>query len=560
MKGLHELRGNIPVGRLKIIAVLTGLVCLGISCELTTEEDASIVYYKDNDLSITQYIESNPESFSILNDILDTTGLGHLFRTYGDYTFMAPVNSAFEAYFAENGRSSYRDFELDELKAMIKYHIFNMRIMAGSFNMGIIESRTLTLDYMVSGPSEDGSDIFLNKSSKILNRDIILPNGILHSVDKVIEKPTISIYDWLKNNQNDYSIFIEALERTGLDQMATSSDMIGGGRKGFYTCFVTPDDAYSKSNIHTFADLAALISPDDNNYSDSANNLKSFIASQFLTDIISMSDAGEDHEYFGTVGGATLKFGLVPNTAEIVLNYGTLDFPEGLRIDEFNSNILTRNGIIHIMEDMYQVTTTFERITRSFVFLDVPGIPYDSLYDYGITLWEEQGIMAKETGNNGEVGGERWLLGQWSQYWPRPGEGNHIPFEKTNGWLTLNAPYSGAIKGDHHRNNEYRPVFFTFEKCDELLDVTRKFPYIIPGKYRLIHYTKAGPERPSVKHYFNGEPLGGIVNLATVGLDFQDIELGIVDIKENQMEHYLRIQALTVGKGFYVEIRFEPID
>ncbi|MBN2698251.1 MAG: fasciclin domain-containing protein [Bacteroidales bacterium] len=560
MKGMHKIRNLMRVGRWYPAAVLTVLLCLIPACELTTEQDVDITYYEENDLSITQYIESDPENFSILSSILDTTRLGHLFRTYGDYTFLAPVNSAFESYFAETGRSSYEDFEMDELIKLIKYHIFNVRFMAGSFNMGIIESKTLTLDYMVSGPSEDGSDIFLNKSAKILARDIILPNGILHTVDKVIVKPELTIYDWLKNNEDTYSIFLEALERTGLDDMAQTMEDAEAGRRYFYTCFATPDEAFAKSNINSFEDLAAFISPGDDRYSDTANALRSFIASQFLTDIISMSDAGEEHEFFGTVGGATLKFGLIPNTAEIALNYGTLDFPDGLNIDEFSSNNLTGNGIIHVMEDMYQVTTTFERITRSFVFLDVPGLPYDSLYDYGITLWEEQGIIAKETGSNGEVGSERWLLGQWSQYWPRPGEGNHIPFERTNGWLTLNAPYSGPIKGDHHRNNEYRPVFFTFEKCDDLLDVTRKFPYIIPGKYRLIHYTKAGPERPSVKHYFDGEPIGGIINLATVGLDFQDVELGIVDIKEDQMEHYLRIQAVTVGKGFYVEIRFEPID
>jgi len=559
MKGLSKMWEILPVSRLKMMTVLTGMIFFGISCELTTEQDATITYYQDNDLSLTQYIESNPDDFSILYDIMDTTGLDHLFRTYGDYTFLAPTNAAFEEFFAESDRSSYKDFEIDELKALLEYHIFNVRIMAGSFNMGIIESKTFSLDYMVSGPSENGADILLNKSSKILTRDVILPNGILHKVDRVIRKPEISIYDWL-DNQGNFTIFIEALNRTGVGDMAKTIDANGDGRNDFYTCFATPDEAYAKSNINSFEDLASLISPNNNNYSDSANNMKDFIASHFLTDIVSMSDADEDQEFFGTVGGATLKFGLIPNTAEVALNYGTADFPDGLAIDEFGSNNLTANGIVHVMEDMYQVTTTFERITRSFIFLDVPGIPYDSIYDYGIALWEEQGIIAKETGSNGDVGSENWLLGQWAQYWPRPGDGNHIPFEKTNGWLTLNAPYAGAIKGDHHRNNEYKPVFFTFEKCDDLLDVTRKFPYIIPGKYRLIHNVKAGPERPSVKHYFDGKPIGGIINLATVGLDFQDVELGIVDIKEDETEHYLRIQALTVGKGFYIEVRFEPID
>jgi len=554
MKAIVKFRNLLSGRTLHLIAVVLVTMSIGNSCNLTTELDDTITYYEETDLSLTQYIEANDDQFSILSDILDTTRLGHLFRAYGDYTFLAPTDSAFEMYFEEQGKSSYEDFTVEELTDLIKYHIFELRILAGSFNMGIVETKTLTFDYMVSSLSEDGSDVILNKNARILEQDVILPNGILHSVDHVIEKPDVSIYGWLEENSDDYSIFLEALDQTGLKDFANSAE------DEFYTCFITPDDIYAESNINSFADLANEISPDDNNYTDPSNLLRSFIESHFLTDILSISDATEEMEYFGSVGGATLKFGLIPNTAEVTLNYATADFPGGLGIDEFNSNNLTMNGIIHVMDTAFQVTKTFERITRNFIFLDVPGIPYDSLYDYGIYLWDELKIIAKETGDNGEEGSEDWLLGQWAQYWPRPGDGNHIPFDKTNGWLTLNAPYAGAIKGDHHRNNQYMPVFLTFEKCDDLFDLTRKIPYIIPGKYKLFLQVKPGTERPSVKHYFDGEPIGGIVNLAQSTLSFWNMELGIVEIKEDQTEHFLRIQALTPGKGFLVDITFEPID
>lgn len=554
----------------KKVGMLIGLLGLCFSCELSTDQDAEVTYYEEYNLSITQYIESNPERFSILYEILDTTGLNHLFRTYGDYTFLAPVNSAFEAYFAEKGKS-LKDFTKDELTQLIKYHVFSTRILAGSFNSGIVESKTLSFDYMVSGVTSDGSDIILNKKARITDQDIILPNGILHVIDQVLEKPEATIYDWLKENKADYGIFLEAIEKTGLNETFNKND---SGSKDFYTCFVTPDSKYKESNVNSFSDLATMISPDDDNYTNSDNKLRSFIGSHFIMAVLSISDAKEDQMFYGSFGGATTKFGLKPNSAEVVLNYHTSDFPDGLNIDEFNSNNLVSNGIIHLMDTMFLVTKSFERTWRYFVFVDVPGIPYDSLFDYGVYLWDELGIYAKETeqGNNAPKGSENWLIGQEAQYWPRRASGiMHLPFEKTNGWLTLNAPYSGYITTDHHRNNEHnnkqdylygmtQPMFFTNEKCDDLLDITRKFPYIIPGKYMLVNHTKAGPERPVIKHEFDGKPIGGMINLSTAGLNFMALELGVVEIKEGETEHFLRIQEVTPGKAFFVAISFVPVD
>ena len=568
MKSLNEIGKKVSVNKLKIIGIITGLFCLCVSCELSTDQDTKVTYYEEYNLSITQYIESQPDNFSILYNILDTTGLDHLFRTYGDYTFLAPENSAFEDYFKKEGKSSYLDFTKEELTQLIKYHIFNTRILAGSFNSGLVGSKTLSSKYMVSGLSDDGSDIILNKSANIITQDIILPNGILHVIDKVLEKPEASIYDWLKENESEYGIFLEAVEKTGWDQTFNKPDT---GSDDFYTCFVTPDSKYNESNINSFADLAERISPDDNNYTDSSNTLRAFIGSHFLKDPLSMSDATEDQVFYGSVGGATAKFGLKPNSAEVVLNYGTPEFPDGLDIDEYNSNNLVSNGIIHIMDTMFLTTKSFERTWRYFVFVDVPGIPYDSLYDYGVYLWDDLGIYAKETEQNGAKGSEKWIIGQQAQFWPsHSSTTKHIPFEATNGWLTLNAPYSGYITTDHHRNNEHndkqdylygmtQPIFFTNEKCDDLLDITRKFPYIIPGKYKLINHTKLGGERPVIKHTFDGEPIGGMFNL-TAGQNFTALELGVVEIKEGETEHYLQIQEVTPGKLFLVAISFVPVD
>jgi hypothetical protein len=103
-------------------------------------------------------------------------------------------------------------------------------------------------------------------------------------------------------------------------------------------------------------------------------------------------------------------------------------------------------------------------------------------------------------------------------------------------------------------------MFFSFEKCDDLLDVTWKLPYVIPGKYKLLWVTKIGKERPSVRFEFDGKPIGGIYNLQEGGSSFFSFYIGIVDIKEGQEYHYIRQVHVTPGNGFHVAVKLEPVD
>jgi hypothetical protein len=404
---------------------------------------------------------------------------------------------------------------------------------------------------MVSGPTPDGSSVLFNKGARIVDKNEMLPNGIIHEVDKVIIKPEVSIYGWLKENQTDYSIFFEAVETTNLDQLFSKTE---ADSNEFFTGFVTPDSKYYKSNISSFADLAQKISPHDDNYSDTTNLLYSYIASHFTTEVLSMSDVSEDHTVFGTVGKASAKFGVTPGTADAVINYNTIDYPGGLDIDEFNSNNLTTNGIVHVMDTMYMISGKFQRTNFYYLLARVPGLPYDSVRDF----------------NTKQVKAGTWLDPE-HRYWPRLHGPKHLPFHRTNGWLTLNAPYSGDIKFDDHRREQWittishiygqeQPMFFYFEKCDDLLDITWKLPYFIPGKYKLFFVTKTGRERPSVRFEFDGKPVGGIINMREGSRSFEPFYLGIVEIKEGQNHHYLRHIMVTPGTGFHVAVILEPVD
>jgi hypothetical protein len=69
--------------------------------------------------------------------------------------------------------------------------------------------------------------------------------------------------------------------------------------------------------------------------------------------------------------------------------------------------------------------------------VDVPGLPYDSLVDF----------------RNKHVEAGTWIDDY--RRWPREYGPKHLPFRRTDGWLILNAPYSGFIKMDDHRRAQW---------------------------------------------------------------------------------------------------------
>ena len=132
--------------------------------------------------------------------------------------------------------------------------------------------------------------------------------------------------------------------------------------------------------------------------------------------------------------------------------------------------------------------------------------------------------------------------------------------------MTLNAPYSGAIKffiTDRGRQwntpqadlyGQGLPFVFDAESSNDLLDITWKLPYILPGKYKLFWVILGMP--PS-RFEFDGKPIGGIINQYS---DQRSYYLGIVDIKEGQEYHYLRHRMVRPGQGRYLAVKLEPVD
>lgn len=138
-------------------------------------------------------------------------------------TLFPPTNDAFETYLADKGYASLADIPEDTLLGLVGYHFQYGSAAVGEINSSFY-STPATLGPGMTPLSilitSDGSNAFLNEEAQTIMPDIRGRNGYLHGVDKVLDLPKTG--DFI-NRLDDLSVFVQALEMTGLDSLLQSS-------------------------------------------------------------------------------------------------------------------------------------------------------------------------------------------------------------------------------------------------------------------------------------------------------------------------------------------------
>lgn len=523
-----------------LVTIATGVVLT--SCEmfqLEPEIDPNVSFTEEEDLLISAYIAEN-DSLSELDTILKITGLDDIFSVYGNYTFFAPDNNAFNEFYAKEGKSSHSDFSLDELEELVMYHVLLKRVPSEEFKIGIVDAICMNGDQLVVEVTEENNRAFVNKSAEIILKDLELPNGYLHRIDKVIDPLDFTVFGWLKRNKNAYSILVEALELTQvekeLNELVTTSDL-GNIVDRTYSFFAIPDSVFAKEGINSFDDFANLVSPDDSNYSSESNYMKLYLRNLCITNEVSISDFPEENTHYPNLAGMITQVGYLSGTAEIVINK-TDSIPDGLGLNETNSNNICKNGIIHNLSSVFQVALSFKPAYRYFSFCDYPGIPYD---DRVI------------------VGGNYHQDVEPTQFYPSntsldPDQIDGITWE----------PYPDLVRIDNHLFNDNIPeLVLRFENHPTgKLDVTWDLPTIVPGKYNIYLHIKFGPNRSTIQTSLDGEDIGLPIDMSFGQYKYYGKSDGWLvtqyEIKEAK-DHKLRIRAVAPGQAYFGGISFDPI-
>ncbi|MCB8995535.1 MAG: fasciclin domain-containing protein [Bacteroidales bacterium] len=204
---------------------------------------------------ISDYVASNDE-YSEFSKLIEVANLNGLLSVRGPFTLLLPTNDVMEEYYKSKGVSSYEQLDAKTIKDLVYNHLIISEVHTSDIGLGAIRDTNALGDYLSS--EFEGSDIIINKSSKITKRDIQAANGVIHLIDKVIEPVTKSVYELLAGNPS-YSLFTKGLDRTGLKDTLNTISFPYGKKiaRNRFTVLAVPDTIYNRYGITNIDELVA---------------------------------------------------------------------------------------------------------------------------------------------------------------------------------------------------------------------------------------------------------------------------------------------------------------
>ncbi len=311
------------------------------------------VFFEEDELLISAYLEEHKETYSTLLRVLDMTDLKSTLGAYGHYTFFAPDNTAFDAFISDQGMTSIEDFDVAYLSILVKYHLLDLEIESAYFRDGVIQDTTYSGDNLVVTFSTGGLETIMVNDATITERDIQVENGIIHRMDGVLAPITGSIVEQLEES-GSFSIFTEALKLTGIYD---SLDIININlneeinHRSRFTLFVETDETYGGKGISRVEDLVERYS-DTGDPADKDNGLYRYVAYHVIPDLYFLNDI-DSFNY------QTLALNQLINVKledDIFLNWHEDDqgVEQFIRVIAGESNKQAKNGTYHVIDQIME--------------------------------------------------------------------------------------------------------------------------------------------------------------------------------------------------------------
>jgi len=201
----------------------------------------------------SDYIKTH-EEYSEFAKLVEMTGLEALLGIRGPYTIMLPTNDAMFAYYKEKGKTGLTDFDDATLQTLVRNHLITNEISTGDIGLGALRDTNAIGDFLVT--EFEGSDIILNKYSKIIDRDVRLANGYAHAIDHVLDPIKKDLYTMMSENPA-FKIFSEGLKLTGIKDTLQLISFPYGNRtaRTRFTLLAVPDSLYQRKGINNIDDL-----------------------------------------------------------------------------------------------------------------------------------------------------------------------------------------------------------------------------------------------------------------------------------------------------------------
>ena len=164
---------------------------------------------------------SNREKFSEFAEIVRRSNMMDLLGTYGSYTVFAPTNDAVDEFLHGRGLTSVDQLSKADCDTITFTHIIEQEYFTTDYNDGtypvmnmLDRPLTVTCDSdTLSVPGEVRLAIYINKTSRMLQMDDSVKNGVVHTMNKVIGTNNFMLPDIIGQDENA-SLFYEGLIST----------------------------------------------------------------------------------------------------------------------------------------------------------------------------------------------------------------------------------------------------------------------------------------------------------------------------------------------------------
>ena len=466
----------------------------------------SLVYTTTTDVNMTSYLDKYPETFSLFKQILDITGNSSFLNAYGAYTLFAPNNDAIKLYLTSLGKTSVDQVDVAVLKDMVRIHLLSDTIRSNQFTDGKLPSLTMYGQYLITGAVNTAgvTKIVVNRQANIIQSDIKVGNGIIHSIDHVLMPAKFTVAQLIENNPK-YAIFTQALKETGLyDTLNILPTNNPKANRKYLTALAESDSVMNVAGFSTYAALKARLCK-TGNPKNTTDSLYLFMAYHIMTDAKYLADIASSQSQVTLAPMEILSTSLVGTT--ILINDVTFMgvHEPGVPMDRKNSDNSATNGVQHSL--LSHIVLKVRKPVR--VDWDVADFP---------EMRKQASIFRKSTtvvNFNNQTSSPAYPIADYTWQTMSMAFGVHYSWS-TSGSTTNYALYSDIILIDLGGPN--RPSWYEF-----------RTPLIVKGQYKVwVGYRNQKASSGSVcinQVLVDGNPMAKLLEFTTPRPAGTDAEL-----------------------------------
>jgi len=277
-------------------------------------------------LTNAAYLEQRSDEFSMWIELLHYADLYNALNDASTKTTVfAPNNDAMLAFMKLKNITSFDQLGLKYAREVVKAHILRNTTLSESSFMVYVNSGTIPImnvfgTYLTTSfgfvnnqvddvllptvKPQDTLTVYLNNQASVLERANVTANGMVYVLGGVIKPMSETLVQRMKD-LGEYSLFVEAIEKTGWDSLLDITSDTTYALDGSYsvntvtfTCLAVPDTVFHQNSIYSLAELKSHLAAGDN-LRDTTNALNRYIGYHIMdrlynkASLFSFDKAGE---------------------------------------------------------------------------------------------------------------------------------------------------------------------------------------------------------------------------------------------------------------------------